>query len=172
MYHKKDTNAVGMPHPYNTRFQAKLHAQAEQKAAEQLQARKNSIRNYKAFVVSLLTPQDKEYRTTVLIPRQMEYMVDILKKAVDENNTTKKMVIVTRLYQFLEHNYGPLQENEELRNAIREKANDFIAMSHRYDTLKCACSGLHMDEPMRQAVLVADTLRESCERVLFVLDNL
>ena len=79
-----------MPHPYNTRFQAKIRAQAEQKAAQELQARKNSIRNYKAFMVSLLTPQDKEYRTTVLIPRQIEYMVDILKKAADENDTTKK----------------------------------------------------------------------------------
>lgn len=161
-----------MPHHHNTRFQAKLRAKAEQKAAEELQARKNSIRNYKAFVVSLLTPQDKEYRKTVLIPRQMEYIVDILKKAADENNTTKKMVIVTRLYQFLEHNYGPLQENEALRHAIREKANYFIDMSRRYNTMKCACGGLHMDEPMREAVVVADTLRESCERVLFVIDNL
>jgi len=161
-----------MFHTYNTRFQAKIRAQAEQKAAEELQSRKNSIRNYKAFMVSLLTPQDKEYRTTVLIPRQIEYMVDILKKAADENDTTKKMVIVTRLYQFLEHNYGPLQENEALRNTIREHANYFIAMSQRYNTMKCACGGLHMDEPMREAVVVADTLRTSCEHVLFIIDNL
>ena len=161
-----------MPHPYNTRFQAKLRSQAEQKAAQELQARKNSIRNYKAFVVSLLTPQDKEYRKTVLIPRQMEYIVDILKKAADENDTTKKMAMVTRLYQFLEHNYGPLHENEALRHAIREKANYFIDMSRRYNTMKCACGGLHMDEPMRETVVVADRLRESCERVLFILDNL
>lgn len=161
-----------MSHPYNTRFQAKIREKAVEKAAQELQARKNSIRNYKAFMVSLLTPQDKEYRTTVLIPRQMEYMVDILKKAADENDTTKKMVIVTRLYQFLEHNYGPLAENAELRRAIREKANDFIGMSQRYNTMKCTCGGLHMDEPMREAVVVADTLRTSCERVLFILDNL
>jgi hypothetical protein len=161
-----------MSHPYNTRFQAKLRAQAEQKAAQELQARKNSIRNYKAFMVSLLTPQDREYRMTVLIPRQMEYMVDILKQAAEENDNTKKMLIVTRLYQFLEHNYGPLQENKALRSTIREHANYFITMSRRYNTMKCACGELHMDEPMREAVLVADTLRESCERVLFVLDNL
>ena len=161
-----------MSHRYNTRFQAKIREKAEQKAAEELQARKNSIRNYKAFMVSLLTPQDKEYRTTVLIPRQIKYMVDILKQAADENDTIKKMVIMTRLYQFLEHNYGPLAENAELRRVIREHANYFIAMSQRYNTMKCACGGLHMDEPMREAVVVAETLRTSCEHVIFIIDNL
>jgi hypothetical protein len=143
-----------MSHRYNTRFQVKKAAQANQATEAK-----------KATEANKATPLPAASEIT--------FVVAMLREIDDEELPIKNALSALRMYHFLEYNHNALRECNTFRIIVQHHADDFIECSNKRNHTLYTLSPTSTDyQEKRDLALVNQELAESCQRVQNILKKL
>lgn len=184
-----------MTHRYNTRFQAKQSKQSAQTTESKNNAtstlhpaftkhwstltRDELLACCIAFpsksiqTAPALTSNQVHSDTTNDEKKELDMVKTLLTQAEKETDPIKMALLANRVYSFLEWNHIILRNYEKFRSIVRVKANEFIAISKdRHNTLKYLSPTSKEYSSLRDRALVTQELRETCERVVAIINKL
>ena len=164
-----------MTHRYNTRFQAQQQKQQQSNPREELLACTvlfpmkdvmDSTRQFSGMNLISVSYNTEEQQ-------EIDNIKNMLNKVSEEPNQIKKALRALNIYHFLEWNQKIMQKNKRFRDVVRSKAQEFIAVSkERTDMLNYISSTSNEYSTARDLAIVTEELRESCERVISIINNI
>jgi hypothetical protein len=143
-----------MTHRYNTRFQAKKYMVQNERSVPKAQ-----------------TPV-KEAQTNE-ISKELSMLHTMLNEVNVAYCPFKKTIIATRIFHYIEYNQHTIKEIQSFRDVARRKANEFIEVANeRMSKMALLYPTSDMYTSNYYLVTATNELKESCERVISIIDTM
>jgi hypothetical protein len=163
-------------HRYNTRFQSKKAALAQQALPQQASTQVPKLSSSMIEGLSTISPNHVEKtKELVTIKSYLQRMDDV----VNPPSRINKLSMAVEMFHYMEHHTTFLRMEPRFRNIVLIKCNEFIhvadaeeATVHKYDQAYCD-KFITLNAVLDQVRIatIAKLLRETCMRVRNIIEN-
>lgn len=107
------------------------------------------------------------------INEEMDQINALIMEGNAEQDVCKKTLIALRLFHYLEHHHHTMKYKDGFKDIVQAKANEFRkAARMRRAALEQMDQTIADYGRAEYLVIVTDALKESCKRVLYIIDML
>ena len=161
-----------MSHRYNTRFQAKQAIQAKQANPTPSSPFERPLATIPMKQVLNSLPEDSNPSIIEMdVKKETALIKSMLDTVQEKDSSMERTLHALRIFHFLEWNHRTMRRHEQFRNTVHKKANQCIdEFKQRTEKLKQLSPYSTTYEPLKQLVQVTEELKNSCDRVLSIIN--